>query len=339
MTTDCAVGVVFLRPLEQNRTTPINFLRVSAWSARTGSWYTVWLCRTRAAYRLRCPVQPRYRPLQTGRILCVEELWKAIVLGAVEGFTEFLPISSTGHLLVAARLLNFQADMGGTFAIFIQLGATLAMLLYFARDLLAQARTVLHSRSVQRLWLNVIIAFVPAGLVGFFVHDWIKEVLFVSPYVVPITLIAGGILMFVVEWYARDRVRTTDAELLSHQQALAVGLAQILALVPGVSRSGATIVGGMAAGISRPAATRFSFFLAIPTMLIATTFDLVTSVENISGSDWVLLAAGTITAAVTAWIAIAWLLRYVANHTLALFGVYRIAIGSLILLLLLLGVL
>ncbi len=269
----------------------------------------------------------------------MEELWKAIVLGAVEGFTEFLPISSTGHLLVAARLLNFQADMGGTFAIFIQLGATLAMLLYFARDLLAQARTVLHSRSVQRLWLNVIIAFVPAGLVGFFVHDWIKEVLFVSPYVVPTTLIAGGILMFVVEWYARDRVRTTDAELLSHQQALAVGLAQILALVPGVSRSGATIVGGMFAGISRPAAMRFSFFLAIPTMLIATTFDLVTSVENISGSDWVLLAAGTITAAVTAWIAIAWLLRYVANHTLALFGIYRIAVGSLILLLLLLGVL
>lgn len=269
----------------------------------------------------------------------MEELWKAIVLGAIEGFTEFLPISSTGHLLVAERLLNFQSTMGGTFAIFIQLGATVAMLLYFARDLIAQVRNVWHSPAVQRLWINVVIAFVPAGLIGFLIHDWIKEVLFVSPYVVPTTLILGGILMFVVEWYVRGRSQITDAERLSHGQALAVGLAQVLALVPGVSRSGATIVGGMFAGVSRAAATRFSFYLAIPTMLIATVFDLATSLDNISGSDWILLAAGTITAALTAWIAIAWLLRYVANHTLALFGGYRIVMGLLILGLLVSGVL
>lgn len=268
----------------------------------------------------------------------MEELWKAIILGAIEGFTEFLPISSTGHLLVAANVLNFESDMGGTFAIFIQLGATLAMVLYFARDLIGQVRTVRHSTAVQRLWFNVIIAFVPAGLVGFLIHDWIKEVLFVSPYVIPATLIAGGVLMFVVEWYARGRLQTTDAELLSHGQALAVGSAQVLALVPGVSRSGATIVGGMFAGVSREAATRFSFYLAIPTMLMATVFDLATSLDNISGSDWVLLAAGTVTAAITAWIAIAWLLRYVAGHTLALFGGYRIIMGLLILALLGFGV-
>jgi undecaprenyl-diphosphatase len=211
------------------------------------------------------------------------ELWKAIVLGAVEGFTEFLPISSTGHLLVAGRFLDFQSSMGGTFEIFIQLGATLAMLLYFARDLIAQARTVWHSASVQRLWLNVIIAFVPAGLVGFFIHDWIKEVLFVSPYVVPISLILGGIVMFIVERFARGRKQTTDFQQLSHGQALAVGLAQIVSLIPGVSRSGATIVGGMFAGASRAAATRFSFYLAIPTMLIATLYDLLKSFGNISG--------------------------------------------------------
>ena len=146
----------------------------------------------------------------------MEELWKAIVLGAIEGFTEFLPISSTGHLLVAERLLNFQSTMGGTFAIFIQLGATVAMLLYFARDLIAQVRNVWHSPAVQRLWINVVIAFVPAGLIGFLIHDWIKEVLFVSPYVVPTTLILGGILMFVVEWYVRGRSQITDAERLSH---------------------------------------------------------------------------------------------------------------------------
>ena len=268
----------------------------------------------------------------------MEELWKAIILGAIEGFTEFLPISSTGHLLVAANVLNFESDMGGTFAIFIQLGATLAMVLYFARDLIGQVRTVRHSAPVQRLWINVIIAFVPAGLVGFLIHDWIKEVLFVSPYVIPTTLIIGGVLMFVVEWYARGRPQTTAAEQLSHGQALAVGGAQVLSLVPGVSRSGATIVGGMFAGASREAATRFSFYLAIPTMLIATVFDLATSLDNISGNDWVLLAAGTVTAAITAWIAIAWLLRYVAGHTLALFGGYRIVMGLLILVLLGFGV-
>ncbi|HQY93884.1 undecaprenyl-diphosphate phosphatase, partial [Caldilinea sp.] len=169
----------------------------------------------------------------------MEELWKAIILGAIEGFTEFLPISSTGHLLVASRLLNFQSNMGGTFEIFIQFGATLAMLLYFARDLIMQVRTVLHSPPVQRLWLNVVIAFIPAGLIGFFIHDWIKEVLFVSPYVVPISLIVGGILMFVVEWFVRGRAQTADFQQLSANQALAVGGAQVLSLIPGVSPSGA----------------------------------------------------------------------------------------------------
>lgn len=272
----------------------------------------------------------------------MEELLKAIILGAVEGFTEFLPISSTGHLLVAERLLNFQSGMGGTFAIFIQLGATLAMILYFARDLIAQVRAVRQDAAVQRLWINVAIAFVPAAAIGFVLHKWIKEVLFVSPYVIPAALIVGGILMFVVEWYVRGRTQrgkaqVTDAERLSHPQALAVGLAQILALIPGVSRSGSTIVGGMFAGVGRAAATRFSFYLAIPTMLLATLFDLATSLDHITGNDWVLLAVGTVTAAITAWIAIAWLLRYVANHTLALFGTYRIVVGILILLLLVTG--
>jgi undecaprenyl-diphosphatase len=269
----------------------------------------------------------------------MDELWKAIVLGAVEGFTEFLPISSTGHLLVAARLLDFQATMGGTFVIFIQLGATVAMLLYFARDLLSQARALPHSRQVQRHWLNVAIAFVPAGLIGFLIHDWIKEVLFVSPYVIPLALIAGGLVMFFVEWHVRGRVLTADYRQVTPLQALAVGAAQVLALIPGVSRSGATIVGGMFGGVSRAAATRFSFYLAIPTLLIATIFDLAGSLGTIAGDDWLLLAAGTLSAGVTAWIAIAWLLRYVANHSLVLFGVYRVVIGVVILLLLAAGVL
>lgn len=171
---------------------------------------------------------------------------------------------------------------------------------YFARDLIGQVRTVLHSPPVQRLWINVLIAFVPSGLAGLLLHKWIKAVLFVSPYVIPTAMIVGAILIFVVEWCARGRTRTTDAEQLSRGQALAVGGAQVLSLVPGISRSGATIVGGMFAGVSRAAATRFSFYLAIPTMLIATVFDLTTSLDNISGTDWLLLAAGTVTAAITA---------------------------------------
>jgi undecaprenyl-diphosphatase len=269
----------------------------------------------------------------------MEELWKAIILGAVEGFTEFLPISSTGHLLVAERLLDFQHSMGGTFAIFIQFGATLAVVLYFARDLLSQLRDVRHDPGVQRLWINIAIAFVPAAAIGFLIHDWIKEVLFVSPYVIPTTLIVGGVIMFFAEWYVRSRQQTEDYKQISRGQALAVGIAQVLALVPGVSRSGATIVGGMFAGVSRAAATRFSFYLAIPTMLIATTYDLLTNLDAISGDDWLILAVGTITAAITAWIAIAWLLRYVANHTLALFGAYRIVMGLIIFGLIALGVL
>jgi undecaprenyl-diphosphatase len=214
------------------------------------------------------------------------------------------------------------------------------MVLYLARDLIEQLRTVRHDPGVQRLWTNVILAFIPAGIIGFLIHDYIKEVLFVSPYVVPTTLILGGILMFVVEWYAhRRRSQQADFQRLSRGQALAVGLAQVLALVPGVSRSGATIVGGMFAGVSRAAATRFSFYLAIPTMLIATSYDLLKSLDTISSGDWILLAAGTITAAITAWIAIAWLLRYVAHHSLALFGVYRIVVGILILALLTRGML
>lgn len=261
------------------------------------------------------------------------ELIKAIILGAVEGFTEFLPISSTGHLLVAAHLLNFQSSMGGTFEIFIQFGATIAMVFYFARDLIEQARTVRRSAAVQRLWTNVIIAFIPAAVVGLLFHKWIKQVLFVSPWVIPTALIVGGILMFVVEWYARGRVTTTDAEQLTRVQAGTVGLAQVLSLIPGVSRSGSTIVGGMFVGVGRAAATRFTFYLAIPTMLAAELYELASSLGHISGSDWILLAAGTITAGITAWLSIAWLLRYVANHTLNLFGAYRIVVGVLILIL------
>ena len=258
----------------------------------------------------------------------MEELWKAIVLGAVEGFTEFLPISSTGHLLVAERLLDFESGMGGTFAIFIQLGATLAMVLYFARDLIEQLRTVRHDPGVQRLWTNVILAFIPAGIIGFLIHDYIKEVLFVSPYVVPTTLILGGILMFVVEWYARRRrSQQADFQRLSRGQALAVGLAQVLALVLrvplGRNDRGRDVCRGESGG-------------GHPLFLLPgdpddadrdelrpaeePRYDLERRLDPAGGGDDY---GGNYSL-----IAIAWLLRYVAHHSLALFGVYRIVVES-----------
>jgi undecaprenyl-diphosphatase len=257
------------------------------------------------------------------------ELIKVVILGAIEGFTEFLPISSTGHLLIAAKLLDFTPQMGATFEIFIQLGATFAILGYFARDLLGQARVVTHDRSVQRLWLNVVIAFIPAGLIGFVLHKWMKEVLFASPSIIAWALIVGGVIMILVELLPKRSNQTMDARQVSPTQALWVGIAQVLSLIPGVSRSGSTIVGGMLAGINRAAATRFSFYLAIPTTVIATLFELTTSFGGLTPLEIFELVLGMVTAMITAWISIAWLLRYVAHHTLIPFGIYRIAVGLL----------
>ena len=225
----------------------------------------------------------------------MEELLKAIILGAVEGFTEFLPISSTGHLLVAERLLNFQSGMGGTFAIFIQLGATLAMILYFARDLIAQVRAVRHRRCGTAA-VDQRCDRICAGGGGRLSAPQVDQGSAVRVAVCDPDCadrgrhldVRGGM---VCARRAARQTQVTDAEQLSHPQALAVGLAQILALIPGVSRSGSTIVGGMFAGVSRAAATRFSFYLAIPTMLLATLFDLATSLDNVSGER--LAAAGS----------------------------------------------
>lgn len=258
------------------------------------------------------------------------ELIKVVILGAIEGFTEFLPISSTGHLLIAAKLLDFAPPMGVTFEIFIQLGATLAILGYFARDLIGQVRVVTHDRSVQRLWLNVVIAFIPAAAIGFLIHKWMKAVLFESAAIIAWALIIGGIVMIVVELLPKRKNLTMDAMQVRPLQALWVGLAQILSLVPGVSRSGSTIVGGMLAGINRAAATKFSFYLAIPTMVAATLFELTTSFGGLTPFEMFELLLGMFVAMIAAWISIAWLLRYVANHTLIPFGIYRIVVGLLL---------
>ena len=261
-----------------------------------------------------------------------------VVLALVQGITEFLPISSTGHLLIASRALRFEGSIGGTFEIFIQLGAVLAVVAYYFRDLWAQTRAVLGSPGEQsglepargrRFWLHVLLAFLPAAVVGLALHHWIKSALF-APGVIAATLVAGGVIFIVLERgrLGRRPPTTDDVLHVSWRQAVAIGGAQLLALVPGVSRSGASIVGGLLAGLDRRTATAFSFYLAIPTLGGATVVDLLQSLSLLGPGDLQRLALGTVVSLVVAWLSIGWLLRYVSRGSFVPFGVYRIVAGA-----------
>jgi undecaprenyl-diphosphatase len=263
----------------------------------------------------------------------------AAVLGVVEGLTEFLPISSTGHLLIASRLLRFEGSIGGTFEIFIQLGAVLAVVGYYARDLLGQARALQSSAAVRRFWLAIVIACLPATAIGLLFRDWIKQVLFDSPVVIASSLIIGGIIFLLVERLPRRPATVRDVTDVSLIQAIGIGSVQVIALIPGVSRSGASIIGGMLGGLDRKTATAFSFYLAIPILGGATIVDLLGSLDEITASDAGRLLIGTVVAMIVAWLSIAWLLRYVANNSFVIFGYYRIAAGVTILGLVALGML
>jgi undecaprenyl-diphosphatase len=256
--------------------------------------------------------------------------WQVVFLGIVEGITEFLPISSTGHLLVTADLIGFQHSIGGTFEIFIQLGAVLAVVGFYARDLLWQARALPHDRGVQRFWVGVLVAFLPAAIIGLGLRGFIKTVLFESPVVIAWALIAGGMVLAVIEQLLH-RPRVTSIDRIHLPEALAIGLAQATALIPGVSRSGATMVGGVFAGLDRMTATTFSFYLAIPTLGIATLVDLLGNLNTLTISDAGRLLLGLLVSFVVAWVCIGWLLRFVGGHSFVVFGIYRIAAGIAIL--------
>jgi undecaprenyl-diphosphatase len=272
----------------------------------------------------------------------MSEWLKAIVLGIVEGLTEFLPVSSTGHLLVASNLLRFQESAGGTFEIFIQFGAVLALLAFYARDLLSQARALRSDPLTRRFWLSIVVAFLPAAVLGLLLRNVIKSVLFGSPAVIAWSLILGGLVLIIVERLPRrspSKTASTNVVAISPRQALIIGVAQAVALVPGVSRSGAAIVGGLLLGLDRPTATTFAFYLAIPTLGAATLFDLASSLRRLTVGDLQLLLVGTAVAAVVAGLSIKWLLGYVAHHTFVPFGVYRIIAGAVILGLMVNGIL
>ena len=258
-----------------------------------------------------------------------ELLLKAALLGLVEGATEFIPVSSTGHLILASDWLGLVDERAKTFDIFIQLGAILAIV-WIYRVRLAQSVADARKDSVSRRFLiNLIVAFLPAAVVGFLTHEWIKSKLF-NPGVVAVALIVGGVVMLLIErWQPRSRIH--DVGSISPGLALGIGLAQVLALIPGTSRSGATIMGGYALGLTRTAATEFSFFLAIPTMLAATMYDLLKSWSVLAVTDIPMFAVGFIVSFVSAVIVVKAFLTYVSNHTFSVFAWYRIALGVVLL--------
>jgi undecaprenyl-diphosphatase len=264
--------------------------------------------------------------------MAAEPLLTAALLGLVEGVTEFIPVSSTGHLILASYWLGQTGDASKTFDIFIQLGAILAIVwLYRARLVHAMAAAGREEPS-RRFLLNLGIAFLPAAIVGFLAHDWIKERLF-TPVVVALALIVGGLLILLIEWL-QPTERVHEVAALRPTTALGVGLAQILSLVPGTSRSGATIMGGYALGLSRRAATEFSFFLSIPVMFAATLYDLFKSRSELSAADAPVFAVGFLVAFVSALVVVKVFIRYVSHHSFTVFAWYRLALGVLLLLIL-----
>lgn len=262
----------------------------------------------------------------------MDEWIKVVILGIVEGITEFLPISSTGHLIVASALLDFKNALDGTFEIFIQLGAVVAVIGFYREDILIQVRDVRHDAGVRHFWATIVVASIPAAIMGFALRDWIKDTLF-TPEVVAVSLILGGLAFLRIEQQQRPAADTAHLTDVTFRQAIIVGLAQTLALIPGVSRSGASILGGLYCGMSRPLATAYSFYLSIPVLGGATIFSLLLSLDEMTGEDVFYLTLGAIVSFIVAWFAIGWLLRYVARRDFVLFGYYRIIVGMLILLL------
>ncbi|MEN9868971.1 MAG: hypothetical protein RL748_4561 [Pseudomonadota bacterium] len=261
-------------------------------------------------------------------------LLKALIMGVVEGLTEFLPISSTGHLILAGSLLNFTGEKIKTFEIVIQAGAIFAVCWEYRARIASVIGGLGHDPAAQRFAVNVVVAFFPAALLGLVFGKTVKQYLF-APVPVALAFIVGGLIILWAE--ARQRANRGQARVevvdqMSLLDAVKVGAAQALALIPGTSRSGATIIGGMLFGLSRKAATEFSFFLAIPTLLGATVYSLYKERGLLSMADVPLFGVGALAAFVSAFFCVRWLLRYISSHDFSIFAWYRIAFGLLVLL-------
>jgi undecaprenyl-diphosphatase len=256
-------------------------------------------------------------------------LIKAAILGLVEGFTEFLPISSTGHLIVVGDLLNFNDERGKLFEIVIQSAAILAVMWEYRAKIAAVLTGITRERQAQMFMMNLFVAFLPLAILGLLFGKHIKALLF-NPVTVGVTSIVGAVFIL----WAERRQHTITVETvddLTWKDALKMGLAQALALIPGTSRSGATIIGGLFFGLSRKAATEFSFFLAIPTLLVATVYQLYKERDLLSNNDWGMWGVGFVTSFIAAFLCVRWLLRYISSHDFTVFAWYRIAFGLVLL--------
>ncbi len=245
-------------------------------------------------------------------------IFDALILGTLEGLTEFLPISSTGHLIMASHLLGLeQTNAHKTFEVAVQLGSILAVLFLFAKRLLVD----------KMLWVKIIIAFLPTAIFGFLFYKTIKALFGIET--VAIMLIVGGFIFLIVEYFRRNHDDNKDKTIddLSIKEALTIGLFQSLSMVPGTSRSGATMIGGLFAGLSRKSAAEFSFLLAIPTMFVATFYDLYKNRSEMIIDDYSLLAIGFVTAFVVAFFTVKAVMNFLTTHTFVAFGVYRIVVG------------
>jgi undecaprenyl-diphosphatase len=256
-------------------------------------------------------------------------LLKALILGIVEGITEFIPVSSTGHLIVAGDLLGFSDEKAKVFEVFIQLGAILSVVWLYREKILLVLKGLPTRKEDRSLAMNIIIAFIPAAILGLLTHKAIKAYLF-NPITVAGALILGGVAILVIE-KMDHRAHVKEVDSISLRQALGVGFAQCLALFPGVSRSGATIMGGLMIGFDRTVSVEFSFFLAIPTMFAATGYDLLKNLHALSFADLPLFIVGFVTAFFAALVVIKAFLGYVSKHDFTGFAYYRIAFGLLVL--------
>lgn len=255
-------------------------------------------------------------------------LLQALILGIVEGLTEFLPISSTGHLILAGDLLNFNDDRGKLFEIVIQFGAILAVVWEYRQRIAMILGGMFNDEGARKFVINIAIAFMPLAILGLLFGKIIKAHLF-QPVPVALAFIVGG---FVILWAEKREhvVRVNNVEDLSMADAVKLGFAQAMALIPGTSRSGATIIGGLLFGLSRKAATEFSFFLAIPTLSIATFYELYKERALLNADDLGMWVVGFVAAFISAFLCVRWLLRFISNHDFTPFAWYRIAFGIVV---------
>ncbi len=258
-------------------------------------------------------------------------LLKSLLMGIVEGLTEFLPVSSLGHVIIIGDLLHFPAELAASFEIFVQTGAWIALIFYFFRDIAGLIQRARVDAGARRVLLAVAVAFLPAAVIGFLFGDVIKKTLFGTLHVV-IALIVGGVLMLIAERVIQGRAaKVTNLADVNLKRALAVGISQVAALYPGMSRSAPTIAGGLLAGLDRPTALRFSFYLAIPTLVAASGYDFVRNLGSLPADAISLYIVGGLTSFLTGLVVIRFFLGYVSSHSLRPFAWYRIVFGIVIL--------